>query len=129
MKELLSTGLDINSQDSFGTTALHNASTNGNLECVKFLIENGCKFLKNDSGNTPLHRAVLLEHFDIVKELLNGFDDIDVLDKNAFGKSALDIAFERGNEDIINALLNHDSAKILEDKVGYHGEEIDGSSL
>ena len=64
LKELLSTGLDINSQDSFGTTALHNASTNGNLfdffclisfrVCVKFLIENGCKFLKNDSGNTPL---------------------------------------------------------------------------
>ena len=27
-----------------------------------------------------LDRAVLLEHFDIVNELLNGFDDIDVLD-------------------------------------------------
>ena len=27
-----------------------------------------------------IDRAVLLEHFDIVKELLNGFDDIDVLE-------------------------------------------------
>lgn len=38
--------------------------------------------------------------------------------------SAVDIAFKTGNEDLLDLVLSHDSAKILEESVGYHGEEI-----
>jgi len=35
----------------------------------------------------------------------------------------VDVAFQTGNEDMVNILLSHDSAQILEESVGYHGEE------
>lgn len=36
----------------------------------------------------------------------------------------MDIAFQTGNEDLLDLVLGHDSAKILEESVGYHGEEV-----
>lgn len=44
--------------------------------------------------------------------------------KNEFGQSSIDIAFQTGNEEMINLLLSHDSAKPLEERVGYKGEEV-----
>ena len=44
--------------------------------------------------------------------------------KNEFGQSSIDIAFQTGNEEMINLLLSHDSAKPLEERVGYKDEEV-----
>ncbi|KAK8818388.1 hypothetical protein WA556_006208 [Blastocystis sp. ATCC 50177/Nand II] len=123
LKKMVSEGFNVDSQDEYGTTALHNACSNGNLDCVKLLVESGCHLLKNDAGNTALHRAVLLQQQDVVKYLLASIPDIDVLDKNSFGQSAVDVAFNTGNEELIDTVLSHDSAKKLEESVGYHGEE------
>lgn len=35
----------------------------------------------------------------------------------------MDVAFNTGNEELIDTVLSHDSAKKLEESVGYHGEE------
>ena len=40
-----------------------------------------------------------------------------------FGQSAVDIAFQTGNESIIDILLSHDSAQALEESVGYTENE------
>ncbi len=65
--------------------------------------------------------------------ILNKMSDVDVLQvslrisdkvqKNMFGQSAVDIAFQTGNESIIDILLSHDSAKALEESVGYTENE------
>lgn len=65
--------------------------------------------------------------------ILDKMSDVNVLQviiivlakvqKNVFGQSAVDIAFQTGNESIIDTLLNHDSAKVLEESVGYTENE------
>lgn len=67
---MVSEGFNVDSQDEYGTTALHNACSNGHLwflfvvcdyrECVKFLVESGCHLLKNDAGNTALRTLPIL---------------------------------------------------------------------
>ena len=39
----------------------------------------------------------------------------------------MDIAFQSGDENLINSLLNHKSAAKLDSSVGYEDEEIDRS--
>ncbi|KAK8794514.1 hypothetical protein WA171_003636 [Blastocystis sp. BT1] len=123
LQQMVQQGFNVDLKDEFGTTALHNASANGHLDCVQFLINSGSHLIPNDSGNTPLHRAVLLQQIDVVKMILNKMSDVDVLQKNMFGQSAVDIAFQTGNESIIDILLSHDSAKALEESVGYTENE------
>lgn len=70
LKKMVSEGFNVDSQDEYGTTALHNACSNGNLwlflavcdcrDCVKLLVESGCHLLKNDAGNTALRTAFTL---------------------------------------------------------------------
>lgn len=64
LKKMVSEGFNVDSQDEYGTTALHNACSNGNMfgilravecsDCIQFLVQSGCHLLKNDAGNTPL---------------------------------------------------------------------------
>lgn len=35
----------------------------------------------------------------------------------------MDVAFNTGNDELIDMVLAHDSAKKLEESVGYHGED------
>ncbi len=60
-KDLVKSLLDptnINSVDSNGNTALYLAAHRSNINLVKLLLENGASSnIKNDRGNTPLHRT------------------------------------------------------------------------
>ena len=38
LQQMTQQGFDVNSQDQFGTTALHNASANGNMFVFSFLF-------------------------------------------------------------------------------------------
>jgi predicted nicotinamide N-methyase len=98
---------DINS----GNTALHMAAANGHVSVAKLLISNNHIFTKNQSGNTPLHWAASNGQAEMV-EFLTHQDkiDIDVLDKNTFGRSALTEGFQSEKEGVVTALLEHDSA-------------------
>lgn len=80
---------------------------------MKTLITRGAKFLPNSNGNTPLHWAALNGHTAAVEALLTGFADasIDVLSRNAFGKSALTDAINAGHENIARLILSHRSAE------------------
>ena len=98
-----------------GNTALHLASANGHLDCVKILTLKGAKDSPNKTGNYALHWAVQNQHLKVVKLLLEDAN-ADILKKNSFGKSALTEAFGRDNTDITAALLTHSSAKELENQ-------------
>ncbi|CAF3491338.1 unnamed protein product [Rotaria socialis] len=84
----------------YGTTILYAAAENGNLEIIKYLIENvkcelnlqnpqvilpnGNELLSN--GNTPLHAACYFEHLDIVKYFLE-YQNVDLSLKNSSGQT------------------------------------------
>lgn len=64
---------------------MHLASDVGFIECVKFLIKKGINDnLTSDKGLTPLHRAVLMNNYEIAEYLIsNGADVMQKLqDKN-----------------------------------------------
>ncbi|XP_014285754.1 glutaminase liver isoform, mitochondrial isoform X2 [Halyomorpha halys] len=64
-------GLDMTLSDYDGRTALHLASAEGHLECVKFLIEQ-CHVdpsSKDRWGNTPLKEAETFKHEEVMQYL------------------------------------------------------------
>mmetsp|Transcript_39661 Transcript_39661/g.53939 ORF Transcript_39661/g.53939 Transcript_39661/m.53939 type:complete len:457 (-) Transcript_39661:225-1595(-) len=115
MLAMLEAGADVNFKDANGSTALHNASANGNTECAERLIQAGAQHLCNESGNSPLQWASQGGKIDTVRLLLKAFPNIDVLSTNAAGMSSLSGAFQSGNTDLVALLLEQPSA--TEDKL------------
>lgn len=113
----------VNTVDGSGSTPLHKACANGHVSTAKLLIQRGASNLKNQSGNTPLHWAAASGHEQIVRLLLERFDDIDVLQKNDFGRSVLTEGFSSQDNGVVKLLLEHDSAS--EEKLLAGGEELD----
>lgn len=109
--------------DGSGSTALHKACANGHVSTAELLIQRGASNLKNQSGNTPLHWAAASGHEQIVRLLLERFDNIDVLQKNDFGRSVLTEGFSSQDNGVVKLLLEHDSAS--EEKLLEGGEEVD----
>ena len=126
VKLLIEAGADVNARDH-GTTALMEASIDGYLEIVKMLIEaeadlniqySGVIYLDSDkeiTGKvierkfvikyyqyTVLMLASEMGHADIVKLLLNAGADVNV--QNDAGRTALIIATDRNNNDIVQLL-------------------------
>ncbi len=61
----------MNSNDTTRQTALHYACSGGSLECVKLLLDAGSDIAEKDrNGETPLFKASLRGHLDILKLLL-----------------------------------------------------------
>jgi ankyrin repeat protein len=101
----------IDAVDESESSALHKACANGHLSTVQFLLSNGANYAPNTSGNTPLHWAAASGHEAVVKAILScSRIEVDVLQKNAFGRSALTEGFSSQNTPLIGLLLEHDSA-------------------
>ena len=102
----------VDTSDQERSTALHKASANGHVDCVQLLLLFDAQHTANASGNTPLHWAAANGHAHVVQRLLEHYkeDQIDVLLKNNFGRSALTEGFGSDNADVANLLLSHDSA-------------------
>jgi len=99
--EIFITGkADKNFKTSSGTTALHYAAFNGNVEIINLLIKNGADVkAKAKDGVTPLHYAASKNSKDAVKILIEKGADINA--KDAKGKTPLNYA---KNNEIINFL-------------------------
>ncbi|WP_410542263.1 ankyrin repeat domain-containing protein [Wolbachia endosymbiont of Tetranychus urticae] len=109
---LLSKGADANIESGYGNTPLHIAVLNGNLDMVKYLVdENDAKVnSKNNLGRTPLICATYTQHSKLVSgleivEYLLGKDTglLNVPDKD--DRTPLHWAAEEGNTKVVSILL------------------------
>ena len=89
-------GLDINSVENGGSSALHWAAFSGSELSMNYIIAWGGDIHQKDiRGYTPLHMAVISDHpvsFEIVKELIKHGAFINAKDDN--GRPPLVLALE-----------------------------------
>lgn len=97
IKELISSGANVNGWYSHRFPPLYSAAIHGHKEIAEFLIENGALLDKGDSwGKTPLMAALIYNHPEVVKLLIvKGADLCKSVDSGTGeAKSALDYAVE-----------------------------------
>ena len=128
---LLSRGYDNRASNDSGNTPLHWASAAGRSDIV------GCLLDHHDAlyaASHPSSSSSKFENDDTTTttgattcDATNG-GRIDVLRKNAFGRSALTEGFASGDARTIERLLNHDSAEEerLIGGLGGRGAEVEG---
>lgn len=104
----------INADNSLGLTPLNSAVGNGQLQVVKFLLDNKANIESRDHGKTPLLNAALAEHRDMVQLLLDRGADVNAAVRprpgsppnlSGDGYTALHYAADSGNKAIAELLL------------------------
>ncbi|KEP64389.1 UNVERIFIED_CONTAM: ankyrin repeat-containing protein [Hammondia hammondi] len=95
-----------------GNTPLHWAVTNQRLAIVKLLLD--CSSPPSDSASAS-SSAASSSSVAAASPASAGAFVVDVLAQNKVGKSALSEGFNAGNMEILQLLLEHHSAKALED--------------
>src|SRR5687768_559584 len=85
---LIDQRVDVNAAEADGTTALHWAVHNNDLELVQRLIRAGADVkAKNDYGATPMSEAAVVANAALIDALLTGGADVE--SPNADGQTAL----------------------------------------
>ena len=110
---LISRGADVNHQNAYGNSALHQASKQHHLTVCQSLIKAGAKVdLKNNKGSTPLLLACLNDEISnlnknammiFFKFLVDSGANVNEVDKNA--ATPLHAAASSGNSNLIEFLL------------------------
>lgn len=133
----LKLGVNINTTNIDGLTALHQACIDANIDMVKFLVENNADINSQDNeGWTPLHAAVSVGNLEVSKYLIskgarlnscNNDSDlpIDLCDssnvqmreflEDEMKRQAIDADYERKKEELI--MFEDARDKKFEDKI------------
>ena len=106
VKKLLLKGVDVNSRDSSGYTALHYASRNEFFEMVKILIDNGAcvDCVTKAGGDSPLHRSTYIGNLKITEFLIKSGASIEL--QNNDGQTCLHKAVQQNNKEVVKYLLS-----------------------
>lgn len=104
--EALAQGADVNARSIDGTTALHWAVYQADVELIEHLIDKGADVnVANDYGATPLSTAAIDAHADIIRLLLDAGADPEI--RNAENETALMVVVRAGKLDAVRLLLEH----------------------
>ncbi|KAL5005536.1 hypothetical protein ScPMuIL_018992 [Solemya velum] len=114
----LDKGIDVNTTDSAGYTALHYSSRSGFNSVCTLLLKRGANVncVTRSGGVTPLHRAAYCGHIDTVEILLNSRANPMLRDGD--GKVPLHKAIENSQFEVVQRLLSvcPESAHIADNK-------------
>lgn len=104
MTTLIDRGVDLTARDEHSDTALHVAAAQSDTkEITTILVEVGAEIhTRGKGGATQLHSAVRGGQLDVVKLLLDNGAVIGV--ENGCGVTALQMAKDKGNEDLVSLL-------------------------
>ena len=101
---LIGRRVDVNAPEADGTTALHWAVHQNDLDLAERLIRAGAKVnAKNDYGATPMSEAAITGNADMIEKLLKAGADVE--SPNADGQTALMVVARTSRVDAARALL------------------------
>jgi uncharacterized protein len=105
IRQLLADGYSPNQTDeNGGTTGMHIAADNGNLQIIAILYKAGGDVNQRDNvGSTPLHHAADHDRAEAVKLLLDLKANVDAENKN--GMTPLMFAAKTGDVEVVRVLL------------------------
>jgi|WetSurMetagenome_2_1015567.scaffolds.fasta_scaffold384122_2 uncharacterized protein len=122
-RELLEKGARVDASNYTGQTALMMACFYGHYDMVLLLLSYGANpNLANCGGRTPLMIATSEGHAAIIEVLLELKPKIDVNVTDRNGKTALDMAFDYGHENVAYLLLSEGAVRTGK-SVGQHEKE------
>jgi uncharacterized protein len=106
---LLKNGVDVNEAQGDGSTALHWAAYNGDVEMTRALLKAGAgvKAATRIGSLTPLFMAARNGNVEVMEALIQA--GANGLDANSNGTTALMMAAAAGNPDGVRLLLEHDA--------------------
>ena len=106
LRDLLDAGATYDVEDYQGKTPFFLAAESGHIDIISQLNEKGASPNGvNLQQQTPLHVAVLNNNGTLVKYLVDNFP-VDIGQVDSLGRTALDLAYIKGNESIIAYLAN-----------------------
>ena len=110
----LSNGIDVNTKNNIGDTAMTIAAYQGHIKIIELLIANGADIdLKNNNGDNPLILAAYQGHTVIVKELIANGANVNT--KNNNGDTPFVISAHQGHEE---------TAEFIRKNGGKTGDEL-----
>ncbi|KAL3521281.1 hypothetical protein ACH5RR_019430 [Cinchona calisaya] len=96
-------------RDKEGRTPLHLAASRGHLGCAKVLVGAGANVdARSIDGRTPLFRAAANGHRQMVEMLMEMLANPNIAE-NDLGRSAIDVARDRGHNEIVRILEQGES--------------------
>ena len=134
---LLERNVNVNSQDSYNSTALLLASQNGHTDVVRLLLDNNASvYVRDADGDTPLHSAADSGNLEITRMLLERRAEVNY--RNNLGSTPLHLASGdnvrrnldqvtrrvkvKPDRDVVQLLLDHGAdarAQNLDGKTAY----------
>lgn len=123
IRELLDSGVDIDTQDDNGCTPLHDAAYKGLEDTVFLLLEFSPDVnKKNGYGSTPLHFAAFTGQCIAASALIRAGASLEA--KNEDGWTPLHYAAWMGNRDMVDFLLEHGADATLHDVNGNTPQDL-----
>ena len=104
VRAIISSGVDVNSQDYEKSTPLHIATAEGHLQTAQALVMAGASVdVRDYNGYTPLYLAARGDELRIVQMLASHGADTDAKDANGF--TPLHVAAFDGNTEVARELI------------------------
>uniref|UniRef100_A0A674E312 Ankyrin 1 n=1 Tax=Salmo trutta TaxID=8032 RepID=A0A674E312_SALTR len=99
-------GIDINTANQKGNTALHIAALAGQEQVVAELVNYGANInAQSQKGFTPLYMAAQENHLEVVKFLLENGANQSIPTEDGF--TPLAVALQQGHENVVALLINY----------------------
>jgi len=112
----LGAGVDVNSLDRHGQTALMLAAHGGSLDVVEALVRNGARLdVTGKFGLSALMLAIVAGHEKVALALVRAGADLTILGAGApgfSGKSAYDLGLQQGMKDLCRVIAERQDAAV-----------------